>query len=237
MKKKFLTMFCVLLLISLTIVEYQHYYSRKICAAIDYRETEKLEELIKRSPNINALTNFDFLSKIDMVAITPLRAACSEKDFDTIKLLLENGANPNKKVYNKHPILYFATNYHSKERDTDLEQKYLNTIKLMIEHGAKVNVEYYGQNIIHLLAQWNNYTCIKYLLENYDFDINSASADGSTALMNACLHIYPKGNETVELLLSKGADKSIKDIYGKTALDYAIESERFDCIELLTAYK
>ena len=39
--------------------------------------------------------------------------------------------------------------------------------------------------------------------------------------------------ETVEFLLSKGADKNIKDDEGKTALDYAVEYQKGDIISLL----
>lgn len=47
--------------------------------------------------------------------------------------------------------------------------------------------------------------------------------DGSTPLIVSCIAANIEAR-TVELLLGSGADKSIKDIHGKTALSYAEEA-------------
>ncbi len=61
-------------------------------------------------------------------------------------------------------------------------------------------------------------------------DINAKDGDGYTALLRAA-HQGKTG--TVRFLLERGADTSIPDIKGKTALDYAREKQLADIIGLL----
>ena len=50
-------------------------------------------------------------------------------------------------------------------------------------------------------------------------DVNRPSADGTTALMMAAGYGY---GDFVKLLLARGADPSMRDRHGETALDFAI---------------
>ncbi|MCE2688215.1 MAG: ankyrin repeat domain-containing protein [Rickettsiales bacterium] len=57
-------------------------------------------------------------------------------------------------------------------------------------------------------------------------DLNIQDCDGQTALINAYhCHVFSldKRAEIIEILIKAGADRSIKDNKGKTALDYAKE--------------
>ena len=70
---------------------------------------------------------------------------------------------------------------------------------------------------------------VKLLLEQEYCTVNDTSV-GMTALMFAARDSAP---EMVQLLLDYGADKNIKSSNGKTAYDYAIQSNNKDIIALL----
>ena len=61
-------------------------------------------------------------------------------------------------------------------------------------------------------------------------DLNHPKNDGMTPLMFASRNGYP---EVVRVLLAAGADKDLRNNYGKTALDKAIEKKKDACAALL----
>jgi len=71
------------------------------------------------------------------------------------------------------------------------------------------------------LAKERELQKLKEIIEHAGIDINKPDETGKTALMEAAAD----GDiETCQLLISKGADASIKDKKGKTAFDYACTS-------------
>lgn len=75
----------------------------------------------------------------------------------------------------------------------------------------------------------NRIEIVKFLLDEEYCAVNDTSV-GITALMFAARDSTP---EMVQLLLDYGADKSIKSTDGKTAYDYAVQSNREDIIAIL----
>jgi ankyrin repeat protein len=71
----------------------------------------------------------------------------------------------------------------------------------------------------------------------YQYEIDERDSTGSTALMNAVRDTY---GSLVTLLLHRGADPNIPDIYGDTPLDIAKyiakRSGNTEIVELLVAY-
>lgn len=64
-------------------------------------------------------------------------------------------------------------------------------------------------------------------------DINAIDLQGKTALIHT---VIEKDYETTKILLELKASISIKDIYGKTALDYAYEYNDKQIIQLLESF-
>ncbi|MEG9863015.1 MAG: ankyrin repeat domain-containing protein [Parvularculales bacterium] len=60
-------------------------------------------------------------------------------------------------------------------------------------------------------------------------DVNALDNDGRTPLHFATLHNTSEASpEIAELLLQYGADASIKDNFGKTAFEYAMENPAYE---------
>ena len=78
-----------------------------------------------------------------------------------------------------------------------------------------------GATALILASQNGNAEIVKLLLEKGS-DINLQRSDGFSALMAA---VKDGHADVAKLLLEKGADPRLKDIMGKTVVDYAEDAE------------
>ena len=109
------------------------------------------------------------------------------------------------------------------------EQKLAATL---IDKDADVNKT--GWTPLHYAAsstQGDQLGVAKLLLENAAY-IDAASPNGSTPLMMAAMY----GNtSTLKLLLDEGADPTLKNQLGLTAVDFAQRADRKEMVELIGA--
>jgi ankyrin repeat protein len=103
----------------------------------------------------------------------------------------------------------------------------LELSKRLIARDADVNKP--GWAPLHYAATGAHLEVMKLLLSNAAY-IDAASPNGSTPLMMAAMY----GNASaVKLLLDAGADPSIKNGLGLTAIDFAQKADRRDSAELI----
>lgn len=99
--------------------------------------------------------------------------------------------------------------------------------RLLVERGADVNKP--GWTPLHYAATGGHAAIAAFLLDQNAY-IDADAPNGNTPLMMAALY----GNaETVKLLLDAGADASLRNRLGMSALDLARRGERPDAIRLL----
>ena len=108
-----------------------------------------------------------------------------------------------------------------------VEEKEYELFLRLVEMGVPVETSRFLQS-----ASSERIKIMEYLIEEKGFDVNVIGGVGITALISAA-RSYSPTVLSVEYLLSKGADKSIKDNEGKTALDWAIEKGHNEIIALL----
>ncbi|MDH6169123.1 ankyrin repeat protein [Variovorax boronicumulans] len=99
----------------------------------------------------------------------------------------------------------------------------------LLKRDAAVNKT--GWTPLHYAATSGQLTIMKVLLDNYAF-IDAQSPNGTTPLMMAAM--YGSG-EAVKLLLAEGADTTMKNQLGMTAVDFANKANRAEAAELITA--
>lgn len=105
-------------------------------------------------------------------------------------------------------------------------------LKKLVERGADVN--HPGWTALHYAASSplpQQVAIIEYLLEHHAF-IDAASPNGSTPLMLAAQY---GGLESVQCLLDAGADPTLKNQLGLTAVDFALRADRKDLAQQLAA--
>jgi ankyrin repeat protein len=105
--------------------------------------------------------------------------------------------------------------------------------KLLIEYGENPTIENRLGSTLTNAAASGHVLIVKYLIEEYGMSINEQTKPkGWTPLIAASLS-YNSRTEMVKYLLSKGADKSIRDNEGMTAIDYASQTSQKQIKKLL----
>ncbi len=169
---------------------------------------------------------------------TPLIYPVRAKKIDTVRLLIQNGADidyVNKLDQNAFSIAIMDPHRHEIAKllvslganvnrvnrfgDTPIIQAsslgLYESVSLLIDLGANINQrDKYGRTSLMIAAKYDNISIVN-LLISYAANINSKSKDGKTALLHATYH----GNESVaKLLIANGADINCSDIHGNTPL-------------------
>ena len=176
---------------------------------------------------------------------------------ETVKLLLERGADVNAKDNDGWTPLQHAAKRGNVEiikllleKGADVNAKsndgvtalmsaakrgYMEIIKLLLEKGADVNANFKGNGTaLSLAAEAGQTNAVGFLLDK-NANINATNWDGDTALMTAVEH----GKiEVVKLLLARGADvNAANNNLHDTALLAAVEKGQTEVVKLLLARK
>lgn len=104
---------------------------------------------------------------------------------------------------------------------------HLPWVQKLIERDADVNKT--GWTPLHYAATGGHVAVIEYLLEHSAY-IDAESPNGSTPLMLAAMYGSP---ESVKHIIQAGADLTVKNQLGMTALDFAIQGNRRNSQELI----
>jgi ankyrin repeat protein len=105
----------------------------------------------------------------------------------------------------------------------------LNFVKKLIARGADVNKP--GWTPLHYAATGGHLEIMALLLDQNAY-IDAASPHGTTPLMMAAQYASA---DAVKLLLDAGADPSLKNQLGLTAIDFAHRADRDDSAEMIAA--
>lgn len=152
-----------------------------------------------------------------------LAKAIADKDFETCKKLLNEGADINTKDARGNTALIAACSVSNSESFVDF----------LLEKGANpnaINYENFYRTPLILAAKNRSETNIKKLIEK-GADINKKDRIG-TALIEVCKE--PKMKNSFDLLIEKGADVNITGEAGNySALTMAVESKNQYAVKIL----
>ena len=104
---------------------------------------------------------------------------------------------------------------------------YLPLVKKLVAHDADVNKT--GWTPLHYAASGGHVAVTEFLLENSAY-IDAESPNGTTPLMMAAMYGSP---EAVKVLIQAGADLTVKNQIGLSALDFAVRGQRQNAKELI----
>jgi ankyrin repeat protein len=143
--------------------------------------------------------------------------ACAA-DIDSVKLLLEKGANVNGHTEcGATPLLEACSMVY--------DEKSVEMIKFLLEHGANPNLCYQNEGKVsplHKAVQEGSLEAVKLLVEHgADINYKESQNEYDAYYMDTALHAAVKRNELeiVKYLVEQGADVYIPDEYGFTILD------------------
>lgn len=158
-------------------------------------QTSKFSKLIKEGADVNFRSPNGW-------KLTALKIAVFKNNEEAVRLLLSTN-----KI--KQPEDVFMT---------ACAQKSAKNVELLIKYGANVNDTLdNGYSVTMCAASFGSYEVLGCLLKNGANVHQTRKVDGMTPLMFATLN----GElEKVTLLLKYGADKNVRDLNGKLALNY-----------------
>jgi hypothetical protein len=150
-----------------------------------------------------------------------LEAAIEESKVDEVKSLIKQGASAKGKAGNQTFLMRGVTRGNNE------------IVSALLEAGADANKGIdNGEPPIFIAALLGQIETINLLIEK-GADVNVAAAEsGLTALHGAAIG---KRSEAIKRLLEAGADATLRDKTGKTALDIAERNKDTASIELLRA--
>jgi ankyrin repeat protein len=155
--------------------------------------------------------------------LTPMSIAASRGHIDTVRLLLEHGADLSATDDNGSTPLTWAA-----------EKGHENIARLLLENGADVDAkDNYGQTPLCLAASYGEEEVAKLLLKN-GADVDTRDERGQTPL---CLAASYGEEGMVRLLLENGADIESKDESGQGPLCLAAMHENEAIAKLLIKNK
>jgi uncharacterized protein len=202
---------------------------------------------------IIVLISFFVSSQVFAGAYEDFFIAIKQDDARTVQNLLQRGFDPNTRDPKNLHGLFLAL----REPSPKVAQLLINAPKIdlnpmtadgetplmmavfkgqtelaiqMIEKGADVNQP--GWTPLHYAATAGNVQLIKILLDKFAY-IDAESPNKTTPLMMAAHYGTPGA---VKLLLEEGADVSLKNDLGLTAIDFAQQAKKQDSVDVISAF-
>lgn len=206
--------------------------ARSLCAALDVNDTEKVAQLLEEGAYANGLTHTFLYLPIAVIIdgnypTTPLNVACRNGNVDSVRLLLEHGADPNKRVpggFSSIGEVYAGANGCVR----------YELIPLLLSYGAKADNTGHGMGKDHAaFLEVTNLLdspgetplqSIELIKLMTDDPAHIENAYGTTLLAEAC------NPEIAGWLIAQGADINAQNNDGYTPLMRAVIRSDIDFV-------
>lgn len=266
-----LTVLLVVCIALLTFYFVNCYQSKKLVEAIRQKDIPKIEYIVEKYPHcVNtfpSVSSLWWLAVMGIVAEFPLEAACRAGNAETVRYLVEHGADVNcddghpplsvillVKPEGWHDTFYYlidhganvdyitashttavenAVRYEYCKRDVDMDEV-CDVVRYLLKHGAPDKDDVMDALCECAEQDSRSIPVMEILMEEGHIGVNDKGWKSNTPLMYAAAY----GDvETVEYLLSCGADVDAVDDDGETAIDWAERNGRTDILLLLKGDK
>lgn len=209
------------------------------CAESNY---ELVKLYLEHGANVNATA---YQSSYNAMLATLCYHKLGENRFEIAKLLMEHGFD----LITQQDEYSYDSLYASIEiKEDDLPETkkasyelFRQMVKAFEEKGLSIRNRTYDVNcnIFTVAAKRNHAAAMQFLLENGYYTINETDAFGRTALTALLWYgnYSPQKYETAAYLLSQGADPTVRDYDGKSAIDYAKEIGDAQLLSLLDSWQ
>lgn len=219
---------------------------------IDRKPRYLYENYILKIVNVLLKSTTD-IDVIDVNGYTPLHLALKNRRINTVKMLLKHGVNPMIKTRDGESVLHLAViylrnnfniiNYLIKIKRVDIneidnegntpliiafEMYNLEAAEILLDNGADPNIKNNdGKSALHFVMKYSflpNIYLLHHLL-NAGANVNEIDNEGNSPLIVALSNTNFK---FAKILFDHGANPTIKNKNGKSALHFAVKYALFD---------
>lgn len=162
----------------------------------------------------------------------PIQIAASNGNVDIMTVLIDNGADV--ELHGHNALIKLTKDARYAKNGISIET-YKVAYSLLEQHGMSASHSSFEERpLLCESALLSDIEVTKFLIEDKEVPANICDSDGRTALHFACLSGYADPTkEYIQYLMNHGVDPAIKDSFGKTAYDYAVEEGHTEIADLL----
>ena len=164
----------------------------------------------------------------------PIQIAASNGNVDIMTVLIENGADV--ELYGHNALILLTKNARWHMNDSISLESYKAGYALLEQYGISASHPSFDERpLLCESSLLSDVEVAKFLIEDKGIPANICDADGRTPLHFACLSGYADPTkEYIQYLIDHGVDPTIRDSFGKTACDYAVEDGHNEIADLLS---
>jgi ankyrin repeat protein len=183
---------------------------------IKYNYIEMLNELI----NFNKLSiGISIIDIKDRLGLTALHYSVIFNNFETLKILIENNADP-----------YLLSNDGSNIFVTCLTYKRNNMIDYLIKNKFNLNfISHSGETLLQMAVNYQNNEVVNKLLDT-NININNINSDYGLNILHQSIIL--DNFDLFKKLLNKDVDINLPDFYGNSPLHYILIDKRLHFLSL-----
>ncbi len=199
-----------------------------ICALHSHADLEMIKLLVGSGVDVN---KHPFGNNKDFPILLALRLG----EYETALYFIDEGADLH--IRTQTETAPYNLLYSSDREGVDKKLQYQLFLCMMeqevcLDPPAKGDFE--GKPFLHMACKNADILEALFAISGFEVDINAINNIDSVKVTALMITVCRQDYEACELLLAHGADTKIKDQYGKTAYDYALELEDQILIEMLS---
>lgn len=185
---------------------------------IKYGYMEMLEYLLKVNKKYISVSIIDVRDKNQNIS---LHYAIIYKNIKAVELLLKYGSNPNITDKNGNNALHLG-----------IYSRSVNICTTLLGYNININTRTnIGESVLHIACNLQEISIIKLLLNQPDINVNVQDYEHEFTPLHYSINL--NNIIQIKLLLEKGANPIIQDVYGNTPVHYSITENNLQALIIL----
>lgn len=188
-----------------------------IIIAINYSYLEIIQFLLEKNKENIGVSIIDLKDRNSKI---PLHYSIDTQNYESVKILLEYGSNPNVQDKDGFNALHLA-----------VKSRSLKLCELVLKYMSNLNSRCStGETALHIACNLQLVDIVRMLIEH---GVALNISDYANEITPLHYSVLLNNKELIALILKHNADPNVQDIYGNTPLHYCIGEGNFEIVVML----